>query len=66
MLEDAGVETPAVQHDAPPVRPLRVREMQTKLHRWAAADLAAASMICTTWCATIPSPAWRDEVGLAA
>jgi RNA-directed DNA polymerase len=38
MLEDAGVETPAAQHDAPSVRPLRVREMQTKLHRWAVAD----------------------------
>ena len=38
MLEDAGVETPAAQHDAPSVRGLRVREMQTKLHRWAAAD----------------------------
>jgi hypothetical protein len=33
MLEDAGVETPAAQRDAPLVRPLRVREMQTKLHR---------------------------------
>lgn len=37
MPEDAGVETPAAQHDAPPVRGLRVREMQTKLHRWAVA-----------------------------
>ena len=36
MLEDAGVETPAAQQGA--VRPLRVREMQSKLHRWAAAD----------------------------
>src|SRR5882672_4527923 len=38
MLEDAGVETLAAQLDAPLVRPLRVREMQTKLHRWAVAD----------------------------
>jgi RNA-directed DNA polymerase len=38
MLEDAGVETPAAQRDAPVVRPLRVREMQTKLHRWVAAE----------------------------
>jgi RNA-directed DNA polymerase len=38
MLEDAGVETPAAQREGPVVRPLRVREMQTKLHRWAVAD----------------------------
>ncbi|WP_222708944.1 reverse transcriptase domain-containing protein [Nonomuraea sp. C10] len=38
MLEDAGVEIPAAQCDAPLVRPLRVREMQTNLHRWAVAD----------------------------
>jgi RNA-directed DNA polymerase len=38
MLEDAGVEAPAAQCDAPPMRPLRVREMQAKPHRWAVAD----------------------------
>ncbi|MFJ4724197.1 hypothetical protein [Streptomyces luteogriseus] len=38
MLEDAGVETPAAQHDGPVARPLRVRKMQTKLHRSTAAD----------------------------
>ena len=39
MLEDAEVETSAA-HGEPPVRPLRVREMQAKLHRWARADPA--------------------------